>query len=175
MKKFTLKPALLKYGLLVIILLAPAIVAGKSSMVGKVGPDFAGLSFDGYSHRLDEFKGKVIMINFWASWCGPCRQEMPPLEQLYQQYRSLGFVIVGVNVDEKLEPAKKMLDKLGITYPNVFDSDNNISKGYNVSAMPMTVIMDTTGTIRYVHYGFKSGYMDKYSREVRQLLTEAQQ
>lgn len=161
--------------LLLLLLLLPTLALAKSSMVGKVAPNFNGLSFDGYSHRLDEFKGKVIMVNFWASWCGPCRQEMPPLEQLYQQYRGLGFVIVGVNVDEELEPAKKMLDKLGVTYPNVFDSDNNISKGYNVSAMPMTVIIDTRGKIRYVHYGFKSGYIKKYTTEVRELLTEAQQ
>jgi len=67
MKKVILKLTTLKTILLVLIVLTPAFAVGKSSMVGKIGPDFAGLSFDGYSHRLDEFKGKVIMVNFWAS------------------------------------------------------------------------------------------------------------
>ena len=80
--------------------------------------------------------------------------------------------MVGVNVDETLEPAKKMLDKLAISYPNFYDSDKNISRGYNVSTMPMTVIIDGRGKIRYVHHGYKSGYMEKYQTEVRQLLAE---
>lgn len=163
-----------KYLSLLLLLTLPLLVTGKSSMVGQQAPDFGGLSLvDGSSYRLDEFKGKVIMLNFWASWCGPCRQEMPPLEALYQQYRGLGFVIMGVNVDEALGPAQKMIKKLGVSYPNVFDSDNNISRGYNVSAMPMTVIIDASGKIRYIHYGFKAGYIEKYTQEVRGLLTES--
>ncbi len=157
---------------LMCLLALPALAVGKSSIVGKTAPNFRALGLDGFGYSLDQFQGKVIMLNFWASWCGPCRQEMPPLENLYRQYRGLGFVVVGVNVDETLEPAKKMIAKLAVSYPNLYDSDKNISRGYNVSTMPMTVIIDGTGKVRYVHHGYKSGYMEKYQREVRQLLAE---
>lgn len=158
--------------LMLVLLIMPALVISKSAMVGQTAPNFRALGLDGFGYSLDQFEGKVIMLNFWASWCGPCRQEMPPLEKLYQQYRGLGFVVVGVNVDESLEPANKMVEKLAVTYPNLYDSDKNISRGYNVSTMPMTVIIDGRGKIRYVHHGYKSGYMEKYQAEVRQLLAE---
>jgi len=158
--------------LILVLASVPMLASGKSSIVGQTAPDFGGLGLDGFGYRLSEYKGKVIMLNFWASWCGPCRQEMPPLEHLYRQYRGLGFVIIGVNVDETLEPAQKMVQKLGVSYPNVFDSDKNISRGYRVNTMPMTVIIDDKGKIRHVHHGFKSGYIEKYNAEVRKLLTE---
>jgi len=131
--------------LLAILLALPALAISKSAIVGKSAPNFRALGLDGFGYSLDQFEGKVVMLNFWASWCGPCRQEMPPLENLYQQYRGLGFVVVGVNVDETLEPAKKMVSKLAVTYPNLYDSDKNISRAYNVSTMPMTVIIDAKG------------------------------
>lgn len=156
--------------LLILCLIAP--VAAKSTVEGQRAPAFAGLGLDGNSYRLADYSGKVVLINFWASWCGPCRQEMPPLNEMYMQHNGRGLVVLGVNVDETLEEGQRLVKKLKVNYPNVFDHDKNISKGYRVKAMPMTVIVDRRGVIRHVHYGFKSGYLKKYRQEVQKLLAE---
>ncbi len=84
------------------------------------------------------------MVNFWATWCQPCRQEMPHLEALYKRYNSLGFTLLGVNVEDNPEGAKKWLDENGpVTFPVLLDPKNQVSKLYKVVAMPSTVLVAT--------------------------------
>ena len=85
------------------------------------------------------------MVNFWATWCGPCRQEMPQLDQLYEKYKSSGFVLLGVNVDEDARKAADVAAKLGVTFPVLLDTDKAVSKLYDLSTMPSTVIIDRDG------------------------------
>ncbi len=135
-------------------------------------PDFTLKSMSGENLRLSEFRGEVVMINFWASWCGPCRQEMPLLDELYSQYSSLGFTILGVNVEENSEQAKAILKQIPVTFPVLFDNESKVSKLYDVVAMPSTVLVDRDGNVRYLHHGYKPGYEQDYQQQVRSLIRE---
>src|SRR6188768_2330005 len=106
---------------------------------------------------LSQFKGQVVMINFWATWCGPCRQEMPLLEQLYKKYKPMGFAMLGVNVEPDSKGATEWLKATPVTFPILFDTDSKVSKLYAVSGMPSTVIVDRKGQVRFLHRGYKPG------------------
>jgi thiol-disulfide isomerase/thioredoxin len=125
---------------------------------------------NGPNLRLAEQRGRVVMVNFWATWCGPCRQEMPQLDRLYQKYRSSGFVLLGVNVDEDARKAADVATKLGVTFPVLLDTDKAVSKLYDLSTMPSTVIIDRDGKVRYFHRGYLAGYEDNYDKQIRELL-----
>lgn len=144
----------------------------SSGLTGKPAPDFALKSSTGENLRLSEYRGDVVMINFWATWCGPCRQEMPLLDQLYTRYERVGFNLLGVNIDDDSNRAMDMIRELGVNFPVLFDARKEVSKLYDVDAMPVTVLVDRTGNVRYVHQGYKPGYEEKYLDQVRSLLRE---
>jgi len=160
----------LALGLVFGILAATSLAS--SGMEGQVAPDFVLRSTTGQNLRLSEYRGSVVMINFWATWCGPCRQEMPLLNELYQRYERVGFSLLGVNIDDDSRKAMNMISDLGVNFPVLFDSTKEVSKLYQVDAMPVTIIVDRNGTVRYVHQGYKPGYEDKYLDEIRSLLRE---
>lgn len=153
---------------LIALLLVP--MTGMS-ISGKA-PDFTLKSRDGKNLRLSDYRGQVVMINFWASWCGPCRQEMPLLEDMYKRYGKLGFTILGVNVDTDSTKAINYLKDVQVTFPIVYDTGNTVSKSFNVNAMPTTVIVDRNGNMRFLHQGYKPGYENEYKKQVKQLIKE---
>ncbi len=140
--------------------LAPAIAA----------PDFTLTAMGGQKMHLKDQRGRVVMVNFWATWCGPCRQEMPQLNRLFEKYRSSGFVLLGVNVDDDTSTAREVASKLGVTFPVLLDTDKTVSKLYELSTMPSTVIIDRDGKVRYMHRGYLAGYEDNYEKQIRELL-----
>jgi len=144
----------------------------SSGLEGQEAPDFALKSSTGENLRLSEYRGDVVMINFWATWCGPCRQEMPLLNELYTRYERVGFNLLGVNIDDDSRRAMQMIDEMGVSFPVLFDSRKEVSNLYEVEAMPVTVLVDREGNVRYVHHGYKPGYEDKYLDQVRSLLRE---
>ena len=144
----------------------------SSDLIGQKAPDFALKSSTGENLRLSEYRGEVVMLNFWATWCGPCRQEMPLLDDLYNRYERVGFKLLGVNIDDNSQRAIDMMRELGVDFPILFDATKDVSKLYDVNAMPVTVILDREGNVRYVHKGYKPGYEEKYLNEVRALLRE---
>ena len=144
----------------------------SSGMEGQPAPDFALKSSTGENLRLSEYRGEVVMINFWATWFGPCRQEMPLLDELYSRYQRVGFNLLGVNIDDDSRRAMKMIDELGVNFPVLFDARKEVSELYNVEAMPLTVLVDREGTVRYVHHGYKPGYENDYLDQIRSLLRE---
>ena len=135
-------------------------------------PDFTLRTLDGQKLRLGEQRGRVVLVNFWATWCGPCRQEMPHLNKLYEKYKSSGFVLLGVNVDDDTAQAAGVASKLGVTFPVLPDADKRVSRQYDLSAMPSTVLIDRDGKVRYLHRGYQSGYEDTYDKQIRELLKE---
>ena len=112
------------------------------------------------------------MVNFWASWCGPCREELPHLEKLYSKYNKVGFTLIGVNVDEDSNEAKTLLKDIEVTFPLAFDPKGEVSKLYDLKAMPTTIIIDKSGKVRSVHKGYKKGYEKKYKKEIKDLIRE---
>ncbi len=144
----------------------------SSGMEGQQAPDFALKSSTGENLRLSEYRGDVVMINFWATWCGPCRQEMPLLDELYQRYERVGFSLLGVNIDDDSRRAMQMIEDLGVSFPVLFDAQKEVSKLYEVDAMPVTVLVDREGNVRHVHHGYKPGYEQKYLDQIRSLLRE---
>lgn len=159
-----------------IILLVLSIFMGSSlassGLTGQTAPDFVLKSSTGENLRLSEYRGDVVMINFWATWCGPCRQEMPLLDELYGRYQRVGFSLLGVNIDDDSRRAMAMVNELGIRFPVLFDEEKKVSKLYEVEAMPLTILLDREGTVRHIHYGYKPGYEQKYLNEIRSLLRE---
>jgi peroxiredoxin len=160
----------LTLGLLVTVFAATALAS--SDLEGKAAPDFALKSSTGENLRLSEYRGDVVMINFWATWCGPCRQEMPLLDELYTRYERVGFNLLGVNIDDDSRRAMQMIEELGVNFPVLFDARKEVSKLYEVDAMPVTVLVDREGNVRYVHHGYKPGYEEKYLDQIRSLLRE---
>jgi peroxiredoxin len=140
--------------------------------VADEAPDFTLKTLDGKNARLKEYRGQVVLINFWASWCGPCRQEMPLLDAMYKKYKGMGFTLIGVNVEGKVGPAKEIATKTGVTFPVLIDEGQKISEMYTVEAMPSSVVVDRDGVIRYVHKGYKPGDEAKYLEVVKQLIKQ---
>jgi peroxiredoxin len=140
--------------------------------VGKSAPDFTLKSLDGKNLKLSELTGNVVLINFWASWCGPCREEMPLLNALHNKYQPLGFTVLGVNVEEDVQGAKGFLKNFPVDFPVLLDNTNQVSKQYKVIAMPTTVVVDRDGNMRYLHQGYKPGDEVKYRQMVKKLVRE---
>ena len=138
----------------------------------EAAPDFTLRTLDGPNLRLEEYRGQVVLINFWASWCGPCRQEMPILDRLHQRYEDTGFAVLGVNVEGEDAPAKKIVDKTNVTFPVLIDEGQKVSELYDLEAMPSTVVVDRNGVVRYVHRGYKPGDEAKYVEVVKKLIRE---
>ena len=158
--------------LLLTILLLGALGGVQADTVSGPAPDFTLPGNRGKNLKLSEFRGQVVLLNFWASWCGPCRQEMPALEKLQQRYQKLGFTILGVNVEEDSRQARAMLRDLRVSFPILFDTQNRVSQLYHVSAMPTTVIIDRDGNMRYLHKGYKPGDERIYKKWVKKLVRE---
>ena len=167
-KCFRLLPGLLVAVFMVLSTPFPAAAAE----VGKLAPDFTLKSLGGNNLKLSEMAGNVVLINFWASWCGPCREEMPLLNSLHKKYEPLGFTVLGVNVEEDVKGAKGFLKNFPVDFPVLLDSDNRVSEQYKVIAMPTTVVVDRDGNMRYLHQGYKSGDEAKYRQMVKKLVRE---
>lgn len=137
-------------------------------------PAFSLPARGGKAVSLTELKGQVVMLNFWASWCGPCRKELPLLESMYKRYSKQGFTLLGVNVETETADAETALKKLAVplTFPILWDTESKVSQLYSVSAMPSSVFIDRKGNVRYVHRGFKDGDENEYLNQIRALLKE---
>lgn len=157
---------------LFLLLLGMFMLPASADLTNSVAPDFTLRSNSGKNIKLSEYRGDVVMINFWASWCGPCRQEMPLLNDLYNRYKKLGFTILGVNVEADSRAAKTLLKDLPVNFPILFDKTNDVSKMYDVAAMPSTVLVDRNGNVRYLHKGYVPGYEKEYQKQVRKLVRE---
>ena len=153
----------------VILMTVSSVTAGIKE---TAAPDFTLKSISGENLKLSEYRGEVVLINFWASWCGPCRQEMPVLSELHDKYKALGFTVLGVNVEEDSSKARKLLEKMSVSFPVLLDNESVVSKQYDVVAMPSTVLVDRNGNMRYLHKGYKPGLEDVYLQQVRDLIRE---
>ncbi|MCC7257028.1 MAG: TlpA family protein disulfide reductase [Gammaproteobacteria bacterium] len=159
----------------------PALAAALLVLVATVArgadlpspaPDFRLPARAGGEVSLAGLRGQVVLINFWATWCGPCRQEMPLLDQIYQRYKGLGFTLLAVNVEDDSTLADRWLAETPVSFPVLLDRANAVSRLYDVTAMPSTVIVDRQGRVRHVHQGYKPGTENQYQDQIRALIRE---
>lgn len=120
---------------------------------GSLSPDFTLETLDGRTMTLSELSGDVVLINFWASWCGPCRREMPAIKQVYEQYRDQGFVVLAVNLQESDAQTAAFANPLGLTSPILMDRDGSAFDCYGGRAVPSTFFVDRSGVIQNVVVG----------------------
>ncbi|NLG27758.1 MAG: TlpA family protein disulfide reductase [Chloroflexi bacterium] len=141
-------------------------VSGKVAQKGKEAPDFTLLNLDGNAVRLSDLKGKVVLINFFASWCPPCLAELPDLIALHNDYAEDGLVILGVDQAESTSTVAAFVEEYDVPFLIVLDSSGLVSQQYNVRAIPRSLFLDTEGTIIVDHLGYMSdqdmrGYLDQ--------------
>ena len=158
----------------VTVFVAPAVEAGmaKEEVLKGQAADFTLKNKAGGNVRLGELRGTAVMINFWASWCGPCRQELPILNNLYKQYKDMGFVILGVNIDNDPALAEKLLKDIKVDFPVLLDPENKVAESYKVDTMPSSVFIDRNGNARMLHRGYEPGREKHYEDMIRKLVRE---
>jgi peroxiredoxin len=146
--------------------------AGATVSPQTLAPDFTLKGTDGRNLRLQEQRGQVVLVNFWATWCGPCRQEMPHLNRLYDKYRASGFTLLAVNIDDDPRTALATATKMGLRFPVLLDTDKTVSKRYDLGSMPATVLIDRDGKVRFLHRGYREGMELSYEQQIRELVKE---
>lgn len=149
---------------------APA--AETPSLVGKDAPDFVLKASDGANLRLSEFRGQVVLVNFWARWAGDTHREMRALDKINTTYQRAGLVVLGVSVDEDLRRAREFADSMKVSYPIMFDTGSDIGRDYQLAKMPVTILVDRSGVVRFSHIGFQRGDDRMYLEQIRELLRE---
>ena len=162
-------PRLLKQTAMALVLLAGTAFAADA---GGPAPSFTLAALTGQQAALSQYKGQVVMVNFWATWCGPCQQEMPLLDQMYKKYKPAGFTLIGVNVDKEAPAVRELMARKPVSFPVLLDPANQVSKAYHVDEMPSSVLIDRKGEIRYIHRGYRPGDENEYQDRIRHLIRE---
>ncbi|BBL75928.1 TlpA disulfide reductase family protein [Methylomagnum ishizawai] len=128
----------------------------------------------GQSHTLDpaQLKGKVGYIDFWASWCGPCAQSFPFMNELHREFQAQGLEIIALNLDEEAQDAQDFLKKYPASFPIASDPQGKCPQKFDVKAMPTSFLVDRQGKIRHVHMGFRDGDKAAIKQQVQALLNE---
>jgi len=142
----------------------------RQPVVGEKAPDFVLKTLQGKNIRLHDFRGQVVLLDFWASWCGPCKLEMPYLNMLQKIYGREGFKVVAVNIDNKLPNAIKFIEKTGVKLVVLWDAKKQVVKSYDVNTMPTSFLIDQTGTIRHINSGFQTEDFQIYKKQTASLL-----
>jgi cytochrome c biogenesis protein CcmG/thiol:disulfide interchange protein DsbE len=125
-----------------------------SPLIGKPAAPFTLATFDGGQVSLEALRGRVVVVNFWASWCYPaCYEEAPALARAWETYKDRGVMMIGINIQDKEEPAKKFLTQFGHTFPNAPDPAGRVSVDYGVYGVPETFFIDRAGRVRWKQVG----------------------
>lgn len=152
------------------ILLLLSASAASALEAGAKPPEIGLKDFSGKPVSLASLKGKVVLVDFWATWCAPCKEELPVLQKLYAKYRKQGFVVVAVSVDKDAKNARKFAKKLGLSFPVVHDAGHKVSGAYKPPKMPSSYVIDRKGIVRHVHAGYRSEDAAKFEKEIKALL-----
>jgi cytochrome c biogenesis protein CcmG/thiol:disulfide interchange protein DsbE len=143
-------------GLVIVALLAYGFLTSRESgrpQRGELAPDFTLALLDGSQVTLSDLRGQVVVLNFWASWCSPCRREAPALQSVWETYHNQGVAFVGVTYRDAKEASRAFVEEYGLTYPNGLDEMGRVSSVYGVTAVPETYVIDRTGRIAWFQIG----------------------
>ncbi len=145
--------------------------ASAGQQVGKPAADFSLTDAAQKPVKLGDLRGKVVLIDFWASWCEPCLRELPELEKLHKQLASRGAVIIGVNIDRERKNADDLIARLKLSFTNLYDPKGQLAEVYDPPKMPTSYVIDAQGTVQLINEGY-SGPADiaKLKKTIEQLL-----
>ncbi|MBL4867549.1 MAG: TlpA family protein disulfide reductase [Pseudomonadales bacterium] len=153
------------------LLVGAATVSASTVKVGEPAPklELPNLAGTG-SVSLEQYKGKVVYLDFWASWCAPCRKSFPHFQLMREELGQFGFEILGVNVDENVKDAKSFLEKIHVDFPILLDPQGNSAETFGLTGMPTSYLIDQQGIVRMVHQGFKEKDIRIIKQKINKLL-----
>lgn len=150
-------------------------VTSMAGMINEKAPAIVLQDLTGKTVTLDSLKGQVVFVDFWASWCGPCKQEFPEINKFISKYTDKDAVVLAVNIDKNRSHAEEFLSKI----PNlskkvwvVLDVDASVVASYNARLMPTSFIIDKTGVVRFIHFGYNESDSSKWASEIDGLLKQ---
>ena len=152
------------------LLLAP--LAAFALQAGAPVPAVVAQSIDGQWQRLQDYRGKVVYVDFWASWCAPCRQALPQYERLHRELGPSGFVVLAINVDTEQRLAQRMLQQIPMSFPVILDPQGLLAQRFSPPTMPTGYLIDRQGIVRYVHTGYKAEDLPAFETMVRKMVEE---
>ena len=160
--------------LVMVILTSLYTVSAEGQDIGETAIDFSGTTNTGEVVSLSSFQGKVVVLDFWASWCGPCLVEMPFLIEVYDELENPELEILAINLDEEQDYMNEFLERLDAQpkFPIILDPAGDIAQHYDLQGMPTTVFIDRAGVTQYVHTGFKKKDKQKYRDILNDLLNQ---
>jgi peroxiredoxin len=146
---------------------------GYAATIGDQAPDFHLPSLSGQDVGLEAFKGDVVLLNFWASWCEPCQEELPAFQAFHQGYYDRGFQVVGINVDKKRQNAQKFVDLFHLSFTVLLDPASETIRQYRGRSMPISYLIDRKGQVREVIFGFSRKKLPQIEKSIVRLLDES--
>ncbi|MCD6385995.1 redoxin family protein [Candidatus Sumerlaeota bacterium] len=150
----------------------PSREQAKADLKGKKAPEFTLKDIDGNTHSLSEQKGKVVLLDFWATWCGPCRRSMPFIQKLHKRYKDKGLVVWGINAQSDTQALKKFLTAQKITYTILRDTEGSVSREYGVTAIPRILLIDKKGSVAGDYTGFSSDVEKEMEQTIKKILEQ---
>jgi len=149
---------------------AAAGAAELKAWTGGATPELALQDLQGRTHRLADYRGKVVLVNFWATWCEPCREEMPSFERLRQSFAGRPVEVLAVNLGEPVGRVERFLERMPLGFPMLLDRDTGVAKAWKARVVPATFVVGPDGRIRYVHYGELDWSSEPVRKRVAELL-----
>jgi len=159
--------------LFILAALACAAAAGAAELkawTGGATPPLVLQDLHGRTHRLADYRGKVVLVNFWATWCEPCRDEMPSIERLRKSLAGQPFEVLAVNIGEPLGRIERFLERMPLGFPMLLDRDTGVAKAWKARVVPASYLVGPDGRIRYVHYGELDWSSEPVRKRVAELL-----
>ncbi|MGD8566487.1 MAG: TlpA disulfide reductase family protein [Gammaproteobacteria bacterium] len=169
MKKFCNLAKHNKFALLAALLL---IITGGNALAAKPAPEITVKTLDNNSIHISDYKGDVVYVDFWATWCPPCRKSFPWMEEMHQRYKDLGFKVVAISLDNKRAVIDQFLKTMNTSFTIAHDPSGKSASAFNVKGMPSSYLIDRHGNIHLTHMGFNSKDKSKLEAEIKNLITQ---
>jgi peroxiredoxin len=156
--------------LLAAVIVASPLIAEARVQKGQHAPSFSLPTLKGGRASLGSLAGKVVVLDFWAQWCEPCKKELPELEKLSREFAAKNVVVLSVNIDKVKDNAARLVSQLGVTFEVALDPGGSVAATYDLPKMPTSFVIDRKGVVRYVHEGFEgSGDVERFKKEIDEL------